>query len=222
MDRRMNAWVGGCFEIYAWLDRLTNDTWTDWPIDEGTERLSYYSNKLSVCIYCIYILHGHGESYIPVSQWSPVYPGTQLQVYPLTRSLHTPLFKQGSLAHSSISCKIRDNSLSHLIIFYHITDNKCIPNLLWLVGSGSVYRTKKTTLYNITNELITLQAKKRKYIYMWEENQEKYNHKVDKFRLGRIFTTPITPSFGNFTLFNRPVGRGGAMSASAPPGESWN
>ena len=40
---------------------------------------------------------------LPVPQSVPEYPAAHAQVYPFTASVHTPLFKHGLLAHSSMS-----------------------------------------------------------------------------------------------------------------------
>lgn len=40
---------------------------------------------------------------LPVSQWDPLNPVWQVQLYPLRRSLQDPPFLQGLLAHSSTS-----------------------------------------------------------------------------------------------------------------------
>lgn len=60
----------------------------------------YENKKGKIMPFCVAIN-------LPVSQRSPVYPGTQLQVYPLTWSVQDPPFKQGSLKHSSISLRIQ-------------------------------------------------------------------------------------------------------------------
>ena len=50
----------------------------------------------------IYILLGS----VPVSQWVPSYPASQVQAYWFTWSTHVAPFIQGSLAHSSVSGKL--------------------------------------------------------------------------------------------------------------------
>ena len=44
--------------------------------------------------------------YVPVSQWVPSYPASQVQAYWFTWSTHVAPFIQGSLAHSSVSGKL--------------------------------------------------------------------------------------------------------------------
>ena len=53
---------------------------------------------------------GRGSSHSPVWQRTPLYPGWQLQTYPLTWSTHVPPFRQGLLEHSLISA-IKDSRL---------------------------------------------------------------------------------------------------------------
>ena len=53
---------------------------------------------------------GRGSSHSPVWQRTPLYPGWQLQSYPLTWSTHVPPFRQGLLEHSLISA-IKDSRL---------------------------------------------------------------------------------------------------------------
>ena len=44
--------------------------------------------------------------WVPVSQWVPSYPASQVQAYWFTWSTHVAPFIQGSLAHSSVSGKL--------------------------------------------------------------------------------------------------------------------
>ena len=43
--------------------------------------------------------------YLPVWHLAPAYPGRQLQIYPVTWSVHVPPLKQGLLEHSLMSAK---------------------------------------------------------------------------------------------------------------------
>ena len=45
----------------------------------------------------------HGERRLPILQFFPVYPGTQLQLKSFTASVQLPPFSHGPPAHSSIS-----------------------------------------------------------------------------------------------------------------------
>ena len=67
-------------------------------------------------IYLVYLQYYrfHGWIGVPVSQAVPSYPASQVQAYPFTPSTHVAPFKQGSLAHSSVSTKCRI-----YIFFYH-------------------------------------------------------------------------------------------------------
>ena len=54
--------------------------------------------------------------HLPVSHILPVYPELQLQVYPLTRSKHSPC-TQGELAHSSLSMKSKQGKKLSALLF---------------------------------------------------------------------------------------------------------
>ena len=62
-------------------------------------------------------LHTNGNSYPhiinpPVSQWTPVKPNAQEQLYPFTKSVQLAPFWHGILRHSSMSAKIQDDVMT--------------------------------------------------------------------------------------------------------------
>ena len=95
--------------------------------------------KYSLCIsltihsYVTKAIHCRRKKikHLPIPQWTPVYPATQLHVYPLTSSAHTPPFSHGVLVHSFIS-RIKYMPINH------VTMLQCNVGLISLVVKRKV------------------------------------------------------------------------------------